>query len=122
MSNKSWFEEKIETLENNAEFLTEEKILEFTERVIIEMEKKNINRVQLATAMGNSKAFVTKLLKGNANMTVKTMVAVAHALGCNLHIDLYPKGFKAKTFSVSPDFTPVEIDYSTLENQDVCAA
>lgn len=122
MSNKSWFEEKIELLGNDVEFLTEEKILEFTERVLVEMEKKNITRVQLATSLGNSKPFVTKLLKGNANMTVKTMVAVAHALGCNLHLDLYPKGFKAKTFSVSQNFTPVEIDYSALELHDACAA
>lgn len=122
MSNKSWFEEKIEILGNDVEFLTEEKILEFTERVVLEMGKKNITRVQLANALGSSKPFVSKLLKGNANMTVKTMVAVAHALGCNLHLDLYPKGFKARTFSVSPDFTPVEIDYTDLELHDACAA
>jgi len=122
MNQKSWLEEKIDLWEEDAEFLTEEKILEFTERIIAEMDNKSVSKTQLADSLGKSKSFVTKLLKGNANMTLKTMVSVANALGCNLHLDLYPKGFRAHTFSVSPNFTPVKIDYDALESTDACAA
>ena len=122
MKQKSWMEDKIDLWQDDAEFLTEEKILEFTERLVFEMKSKKVTRVQLASSLGKSKPFVTKLLKGNVNMTLKTMVSVAHALGCNLHLDLTPKGFRVQTFSVATNFTPVEIDCSQLESLNACAA
>jgi len=113
MSKKTWLEKKLDLWAEDAEFLTEEKILDFTERVVLEMEKKGISRAQLAASLGKSKAFVSKLLKGDANMTIKTMVAVAQALGCNLHLDLYPKGFYARTLCAgdSRAFAPVDLSY-----------
>jgi len=44
--------------------------------------------VPLAQRLGVSKAFVTKLLNGNPNLTIKTMVAIAGALECTLLIDI----------------------------------
>jgi transcriptional regulator with XRE-family HTH domain len=122
MNKKSWLEEKIGLWEDDIEFLTEEKILDFTERIISEMDNKSISKSQLADSLGKTKPFITKLLKGNANMTLKTIVSIANALECNLFLDLYPKGFRAHTFFVSSDFTPVKIDYSALEHIDACAA
>ncbi len=123
MSKKTWLEKKFDLWAEDAEFLTEEKILDFTERVVLEMEKKEISRAKLATSLGKSKAFVTKLLKGDANMTIKTMVAVAQALGCNLHLDLYPKGFYAHTLYASDSraFEPVDLSYLE-DGQYACAA
>ena len=122
MSQKSWLEKNLELLEDDVEFLLEEKMLEFTERLVLEMESRNVTKSQLASDLGKTRPFVTKLLKGNVNMTAKTMVTVAHVLGCNLHIGLYPKGFKTKTFSVSEKFVPVDIDYRELETPDACVA
>lgn len=122
MTQKSWLEKKVDLWQDNAEFLTEEKILEFTECVVLEMERRQINRAQLAEALGKSKPFVTKLLKGDANMTVKTMVAIAQALGCSLHIGLFPKGFTVKSFSVKDNFKPIQVDYTKLETLNACAA
>jgi len=120
---KTWLEEKYDLWAEDPEFLTEEKILDFTERVVLEMGKMEITRAQLANSLGKSKAFVTKLLKGDANMTIKTMVTVAQALGCNLHLDLYPKGFYAKTLYArdSRGFKPVDLTY-TEDGQYACAA
>ena len=122
MTQKSWFEKKIDLWKDNTEYLTEEKIIEFTERIVQEMEHRQINRAQLAESLGKSKPFVTKLLKGDANMTVKTMVTIAQALGCNLHIGLCPKGFTVRTFSVRNNFKPVQVDYENLELPNACAA
>jgi transcriptional regulator with XRE-family HTH domain len=123
MSEKTWLEEKYDLWAEDPEFLTEEKILDFTERVVLEMGKKEITRAQLADSLGKSKAFVTKLLKGDANMTIKTMVTVAQALGCSLHLDLYPKGFYAKTLYArdSRGFEPVDSTYME-DGQYACAA
>lgn len=122
MKQKSWLEEKVDLWQDDVEFLTEEKILEFTERVVLEMEHRDIKRAQLAEALGKTKPFVTKLLKGNANMTVKTMVGIAQALGCNLHLDLCPKGFRVKSFAVSDNFKPVQVPYDLLEVENARAA
>jgi transcriptional regulator with XRE-family HTH domain len=123
MNKKTWLEEKYDLWAEDPAFLTEEKILDFTERVVLEMEKKEITRAQLADSLGKSKAFVTKLLKGDTNMTIKTMVTLAQALGCNLHLDLYPKGFYVKTLCAtnSRGFEPVDLIYME-DGQYACAA
>ena len=94
MREKTWFDEKLTQFADDPVFLTEEKILEFTEKLVLKMEEYQVSRSELAKRLGVSKAMVTKLLNGNPNMTVKTMVTVAHALGCELGLDLFPKGFK----------------------------
>lgn len=123
MNKKSWLENKIDNWANEPGYLAEEKILLFSEKIVLKMEQKKCNRAQLASNLGKSKAFVTKLLNGNTNMTIKTMVEVGQALDCELLIDLYPKGFVARTLYVndSRSFEPIDPVY--LEsNQNACAA
>jgi len=55
--------------------------LEFTEQVSRLMADQHLSRAELARRIGTSTAYVTKLLKGNVNFTVQTMVRVARALG-----------------------------------------
>lgn len=97
MKSETWFEEKIAQFENDLMFLTEEKILEFNEKVVMKMAEKGINRTGLANRLGFTKPFVTKLLNGNPNMTIKTMVHIANALDCSLHLDICHKWVKPKT-------------------------
>ena len=40
---------------------------------------------------------MTKLLNGNPNMTMKTMIHISMALDCNIDFDLYYKWLKPKT-------------------------
>lgn len=98
MKMSKWFKDKLEEFKDDPEFITEGIVLELNEKIIIKMEELNINRAELAKRLGVTKAFVTKLLNGNHNLTVKTMVSIAQALECELVVDLGPKGFEQKIF------------------------
>lgn len=76
------------------DYQTELSIIDLNEKIISKMEELKVNRVELAKRLGVSKAFITKLLNGNPNMTIKTIVSIALALDCQLYQDIYPRGFK----------------------------
>lgn len=61
-------------------------IVEFTEDVCRLMEEQKVSRAELARRLGTSRAYVTKLLGGNANFTLHTMTKVAMALGAAVHV------------------------------------
>jgi transcriptional regulator with XRE-family HTH domain len=89
---EKWFKEKLEEFKDDADFYAEQLILDLTERIVAVMKEMHLNRSDLAKRLGVSKAFVTKLLNGNPNMTLKTMASLAKSLGCLINIDLCPEG------------------------------
>lgn len=94
MKMNKWFKEKYEKFKDDPEYITEGILLELNEKIVLKMKELNISRAELAKRLGKSKPFITKLLDGNHNLTVKTMVSMAQALECDLLLDLAPKGFK----------------------------
>lgn len=91
MKTEKWFNEKLKEFKDDIEFRLEGVILELTEKICKRMEEKNINRSELASLLQVSPAFVTKILNGTSNFTLKTMMLLADALECQLSIDLKPK-------------------------------
>lgn len=85
MKLEKWFAQKLEEFKDDVEFRTEEAILGITEKIVELMEKEGINRTDLAKRLGVSKPFITKLLNGNPNMRLKTMVSLAMALNHELN-------------------------------------
>ena len=63
-------------------------ILKFTEDVISILNRYGLTYSDLAERLGTSPPFVTKLLSGRNNFTLKTMVKVAAALGCEFKSEL----------------------------------
>ena len=61
-------------------------ITEFIEDIWRLMEEQKVSRAELARRLGTSRAYVTKLLGGNANFTLQTMTKVAMALGSTVHV------------------------------------
>ena len=59
------------------------------------MQKQGVSRSQLAERLGTSRAYVTKLLDGQENMTLKTIVRVANALDLKVDLKLRPRGRRA---------------------------
>jgi len=87
----TWFTDKLNEFESDQEFRTEKVIIDFTEKVVAAMRERDMSRVELALRLGVSKAFVTKLLNGNPNLTIRTMVSLAAALECELLVDIQPR-------------------------------
>ncbi|HSS77413.1 MAG TPA: helix-turn-helix transcriptional regulator [Thermoanaerobaculia bacterium] len=76
---------------SSPEAWTDGPIVEFTEDLCRLMKEKNVSRSELAKRIGTSRAYVTKLLGGNANFTLATMVKLAFALDGAVHVHIADK-------------------------------
>jgi transcriptional regulator with XRE-family HTH domain len=59
----------------------EELILEVTEAVTAALDRAEVTRTELARRLGKSKGFVSQILAGGRNLTLRTIADVADALG-----------------------------------------
>jgi transcriptional regulator with XRE-family HTH domain len=80
MDTEKWFNEKLAALEDDTDFRLEEVILDLTEQISVRIKEKGMTRAKLAGLLGVTPAAVTKLLNGNPNFTLKTLLKVADAL------------------------------------------
>ena len=100
MKNELWMDKKLKEFKDDVGFLLEKAILNFTEEICEQMEKKKVSRADLAKHLGVSRAFITKMLNGQPNLTIKTMVAIAHALDSEFHIEFQPRTAEASEVPV----------------------
>lgn len=63
-------------------------ILDVTEAVSSMMQDEDISKTELAKRMGRTKGFITQLLSGDRNLTLRTLAGVADALGSHVTITL----------------------------------
>ncbi|HMS58897.1 MAG TPA: helix-turn-helix transcriptional regulator [Tepidiformaceae bacterium] len=85
--NQAWFLRRHE----DPEYLFELLATDLGEAIVARMEAAGINRTELAERMGVSRARVSQVLGGHDNLTLKTLVAVAHALDTSLSIGFEPR-------------------------------
>lgn len=86
----SLFERLFSGIEEDEGFLRAHAVHDFTFEVERRMEGEGITKADLARRLGTSRAYVTKMLRGDANFTVASMVRVARALGARLHLRVEP--------------------------------
>ena len=67
----------------------EELILEVTEVICGLLEQEKISRKELADRLGKSKGFVSQLLNGGRNLTLRTVADILHALGYKVTLTPY---------------------------------
>ena len=87
---EEWFNSTLESYREDAEFIALEAAIDFNEQVIDIMKQKTITRAQLAEKLGVKKSYITRVLNGLPNMTLKTMVSIARALDCNYNVRVSP--------------------------------
>jgi transcriptional regulator with XRE-family HTH domain len=90
MSERS-FKELFDEARRHPDYRYEGTILEFTEALFNAMDEQGVSRAELARRLGTSQAYVTRVLRGNANFTLKTMNKLAFALGLELEVVLRPQ-------------------------------
>ena len=93
--NRTPFDENMKDVEYRRLFNQEALILEVTEAICGYMEEHEITRVELAKRLGKTKGFVSQLLNGDRNLTLRTLADIVDALGCSLNVDLVQKGGEA---------------------------
>ena len=88
--NKSVLEEYISDSENMRAFQQERAIYEVTELIEGAMAESRVTRSQLANLLGRSKGWVTQLLDGQGNKTVRTVADVLAVLSREVHFSAPP--------------------------------
>ena len=68
----------------------EELILEVTEAIAKALEASGITQTELAARLGKTKGYVSQLMGGGRNLTLRTLADVADALGCRARIQICP--------------------------------
>ena len=74
----------------------EELILEVTETICELLEKEKISRKELADRLGKSKGFVSQLLNGGRNLTLRTVADILHVLGYKVALTPYKQVSRGK--------------------------
>jgi plasmid maintenance system antidote protein VapI len=92
---------RFEEWKDDPDFIYEGLVLDFTEQVVRNMIATGTRRSELAERLGTSRAYVTKLLDGQENMTLKTIVRVANALDLKVDLKLRPRNVTPRTKRVS---------------------
>ena len=106
-----WMKENLDRYKDTFEFKLEEVILDITEEVCRAMEEKGIGRAELAEKMGVSRAFISKLLNGTPNLTIKTLMKIAIVLDREMSVRMPPAGFKIPHLYISVEgYKPVTGD------------
>lgn len=77
---KSIYDEFVEDRENHRLVEQEYLILTATEKICEWMEENDVSRTQLADRIGKTPAYVSQLLSGSRNMTLRTLADLAFAL------------------------------------------
>lgn len=81
------------------DFWVETAILDFTLDLHAEMKRQRKTNADLAAIIGSSPAYITKVFRGEANFTIKSMVKLSRALGCQLHLKVSHSDYKISWFN-----------------------
>jgi transcriptional regulator with XRE-family HTH domain len=69
--------------------LGEKLILEVTEALSEAIEERGLTRSEVAKRLGKTKGFVSQLLAGGRNLTLRTVTDIADAIGISLKVALH---------------------------------
>ena len=116
METEKWFKSMMESFKEDLDFRLETVILELTEKISKRMEGKGINRTRLAELLSVSPPAVTKILNGNSNFTLKTLLTLADALELELKVDFKEKGVVTSQKISIPLTTDSAFSYRELGN------
>lgn len=96
-STEKWFGELLDSYKDDFEFRLEALVFELTEQISKKLKEEKISRKQFAVKLNVTPAAVSKILNGNPNFTIRTLLSMADVLKTDLSIE-----FKGKEIS-SPE-------------------
>jgi transcriptional regulator with XRE-family HTH domain len=87
---RSEFHEFLEVPEQRRLYEQERLLVDTNELLVRIMEKQGISRANLAKRLGKSKAFITQVLRGKRNLTLRTLADLFGAMECRLVMEALP--------------------------------
>jgi transcriptional regulator with XRE-family HTH domain len=82
------FDELYREAEQHDDYWVAGLVHDFTETLSRRMEEQGLSRADLARRLGTSQAYVTKVLRGNVNFTLASLVKLARAVGSEVRLSL----------------------------------
>jgi transcriptional regulator with XRE-family HTH domain len=79
------------------EYRAEGASIEFTNAMLTRMRQLDVSRSQLASRIGVNPAYISKILRGDTNFSLETMVKIANALDSEFRCQLQPVRAAAAT-------------------------
>ena len=123
MSHKELFLEKIKKYESDPDYILYSLIFEINEEICKALERNNLNYKQFAEKLNVKPAYISKLLNGQPNLSIKSLVKIALALNLKIRQPFY-KGLADEIFvscqdirigRVSPDYRNVSYSGHRIE-------
>ena len=74
--------------------------IDFAVDLARQMNREGLIKRDLAARLGTSAAYATKVLRGDANLTLESMVRLARAAGGTLHVHIAPRAARVRWFDV----------------------
>jgi transcriptional regulator with XRE-family HTH domain len=122
MSNKKlsaaeWFAEFTKKLEQDGRLQIDAAKLELSEQIFKAMEANQVSEAELSRRLGVSRAYVNKILQGDTNFTIETLVKIGIALGAEFKFEFVPETRKEepKNVEIEDDFSGADIVYVEKE-------
>ena len=81
---KAGLDEILNKLKNDPEFLLESLLVDIGEEISKFMDLRGFSNADLAKALGVHRSRITRILNGSPNLTVKSLVGIAVALGAKI--------------------------------------
>jgi transcriptional regulator with XRE-family HTH domain len=69
----------------------EELIVEVTEALARALRSSGLTQSEVASRLGKTKGFVSQIMAGGNNLTLRTLADVAGAIGCKVGVNLLPE-------------------------------
>jgi|SRR5882724_3484893 len=82
------------------EYRAEGASIEFTNAMLTRMCQVGVSRSKLAAKIGVNPAYISKILRGNTNFSLETMVKIGNALESQFRCHLQPVGVKSQWLDV----------------------
>jgi len=80
----NWLENKLISFHDDDEFILDGIMLNIAENVSIALKKNNMSKGTFAKELGVSPAYITKLLRGEQNLTVKSLYKISKIFNMNI--------------------------------------
>ena len=96
------FDEHATLAQQHAEYWSYLMTLELIDALVAEMDVQGVSGAELARRMGTSRAWVSRVLAGECNLTAATMGKLAFALGMRVTTQIMPLDAAAHAESGGP--------------------
>ena len=93
---KKSFKELFDQAKRRDTYWVSSLILDFTEGLHKIMDENGVSRSELARRLGVSPAYITKVLRGNVNFTLDSMVRLVRTAGGEVSLQVAPKAQKKR--------------------------